>query len=340
MSKRHAKEEMTEFKRMASIDANNQYHLGNPITCAPKYNTEALAAIKKCEDGDKYIKDAALLIMEDGGLNLRQFADKMANAPSTKENQERMEAFWKEGRRMIVGIQELLEKKLIHHDLKPENVVYDEENHRMNLIDFGFLTRFSTIRKESAKSANWLSQMHWSYPPEIQLFNKKEYMKYASKTDKEKVRFVKTIIKDMNLKKKNIYTDAFRAFFSYVIPASLSSQEYDKMASLYFYHFEQMMVSLKPAEYKNFIDEAITTIDIYGLGIAFMYVLNHTGHLISGDFKEGLEQLFRKMITSNVFERISADDLLKSYDPLLENHVFMEKKGHQLRAHGYTPLNI
>mgnify|MGYP000368252659 CR=1 FL=1 len=39
---------------------------------------------------------------------------------------------------------------IIHHDLKPLNIVYNEEQNRLNFIDFGFMTKISSI-KEQAK---------------------------------------------------------------------------------------------------------------------------------------------------------------------------------------------
>jgi serine/threonine protein kinase len=309
MKTQNAKEEMEEYRNISSIDKKREYYLGKPELCEPRSDVPTKKAIAKCENAYKYKdpKDTRLLIMEDGGLHLKEYALKMAKMKVTPQNQEKMRTFWSEARRMILAVKDLLDHKMIHHDMKPENMVYDERIHRINLIDFGFLVDASKIRMDSAASKNWLSEMHWSYPPEIQFYNKTQFLKYASLTHDQKHDFVKKIAEDVSKKRENVFSDAWRVFFAYTLV--------DHRA--HFKDFEEMLQSLKPREYSAFLAKSMDTIDLYGLGIAFVYVLQHTGHLLEDSLKHKLADLFSRMISSNVFQRIGVDELLSNYDDIL-----------------------
>jgi serine/threonine protein kinase len=311
MTKRHAKAELKEYSTIAKVDKTKKYYLGKPDLCEPKVDAETIHAIEKCENAEKYkdVGNTDILIMEDGGLHLKDYADKMRRLAPTRENKEKMAAFWIEARRMLMAVKELLHHKVIHHDMKPENIVYDEKRGRMNLIDFGFMTTFAKIRKESVASKNWLSQMHWSYPPEIEFYNKHTFLKYASLTEEEKGEFVNAIYHAVLDKNDSVFSDAWHSFFYYVLP--VNSKTFIKQ---HFKDFEEMLLQLHPATYSAFLKQSMVTIDVYGLGIAFVYVLNHTSHLMELQQKISLESLFSKMISSNVFQRIQIDDLIKEYD--------------------------
>jgi len=306
MKKRHAKEEMREYRIIDKVDKAHKYYLGKPEECEPNDDPVTKRAIEKCSDAELYRENARLLIMEDGGLNLKDFSHEIGLS------KERMEAFWIEARRMILALKDMIQHKVIHHDMKPENVVYDESKRRINLIDFGFMTTFSKIRSESMRSRNWLSQMHWSYPPEIHFYDKNTFLKYAGYSPNQKRMFVDSMIRDVREKRKTVFGDSWGIFFHYVLKEGNRTQE-----TGFFKEFEEMMLLMRPSEYTSFLKRSMLTIDLYGLGIAFQYVLNQTGHLLDPSLKRDFADLFSRMISSNVFERIMVDDLLREYDEIL-----------------------
>ena len=140
--------------------------------------------------------DYSLLIMKNGGENLKQFAEKMHNMAKNDHNQRKMENFWIECHRLFKGVYEFLENDIIHHDLKPQNIVFNEENFRLNFIDFGLMQKKSKIRSTlNYKGEYWLTNFHWSYPLEIGFLNKSYYRLLLGKYQQERKKMIYEILK-------------------------------------------------------------------------------------------------------------------------------------------------
>ena len=60
-------------------------------------------SIDKCGKFDaSFIENYKLLLLKDGGINLKQFATKMKSKTVTPENKKKMEDFWVECHRMFL----------------------------------------------------------------------------------------------------------------------------------------------------------------------------------------------------------------------------------------------
>ena len=76
---RSAKKEMKEYVLIENIDRAKQFYLGKPTKCKVGYVESNVEAIEKCKMGDDVLDnydDYSLLIMKNGGENLKQFAEK------------------------------------------------------------------------------------------------------------------------------------------------------------------------------------------------------------------------------------------------------------------------
>ena len=83
-------------------------------------------SINKCKDFNiNSIDEYRLLIIPDGGIDLNQFAEKVQDMENNTKNKKQIMDFWLSGHILLKGIKEMLEKGIIHHDLKPGNIVYD-----------------------------------------------------------------------------------------------------------------------------------------------------------------------------------------------------------------------
>ena len=77
--------------------------------------------------------------------------------------------------------------------------------------------------------------------------------------------------------------------------------------------------------YNNFLNKALDTFDVYGLGLSFMHVLEKTQHLISKSFYDILNNLFSNMMTANLDKRLLINDVLNEYEKILENEGLLRK---------------
>ena len=69
--------------------------------------------------------------------------------------------FWMDISRIIFGLQVMNDKGIVHHDLKHQNIVYNQETGRANLIDFGLMTTKTKIQTAATKSRYGFGALHW-----------------------------------------------------------------------------------------------------------------------------------------------------------------------------------
>ena len=61
---------------------------------------------------------------------------------------------------------------MVHHDLKPDNIVYNEKHNSLKIIDFGLLKKKKDIIKDSEQNKYGFSKFHFNIPPELFFYNK------------------------------------------------------------------------------------------------------------------------------------------------------------------------
>jgi len=109
---RFATQEMDEYLAIQRADPENQFFLGVPMRCKPKQTVSNYNGVKKCSKGSMAVNadnktilpNFDLLILENGGMNLQDFAKSMEHKPATPENQKIMEKFWIECHRLFLGL--------------------------------------------------------------------------------------------------------------------------------------------------------------------------------------------------------------------------------------------
>ena len=183
---KHAKTELDEYLGIQRADPENQFFLGVPLHCKPKNTTTNYLSARKCDIGmdatntttKKILPDYDLLIMENGGMNLHDFAIYMCDKPATPENRKIMENFWIECHRLFLGLSVFLKENIIHHDLKAQNIVYNPTTNRVAFIDFGLMRPLDKVKKLVLSTGDGRiakNLRHWSFPVETLLYNKTFY---------------------------------------------------------------------------------------------------------------------------------------------------------------------
>ena len=214
----------------------------------------------------------------------------------------------KEMYRLMEFIKLLLENKYVHHDLKNNNILIDN-NMCFKVIDFGMIEYIPNYIKNCELGE--IYPLFVYYPFEIEYYEKSNYNNYDEVYNK------KNYIKYLN-KLKNIYN---RFFNNYYI-------------KIYQKEYEDMIKNIKNKSYHEFMNTSIISFDIYTLGLTLVfltekYTINDISKKkryyddYSDCFSENiyndyihfykLKEIIIKMITPNVFERIKIDDLLIEY---------------------------
>jgi serine/threonine protein kinase len=335
LEEKHAVKELDEYLGIQRADPYNKFFLGIPLHCKPKQTVSNYNAIKKCKMGKAAISDSPkqihpdfdLLIMENGGVNLKTFADEMFIKPVTSKNCKIMEKFWIECHRLFLGLAVFLKENIMHHDLKAQNIVYNPETNRIAFIDFGLMCPLDTEKSKILKGKNTKNLMHWSYPVESMLYEKTFY---------ESIKIKKQIIN--NLKAHGIQTAYDSAFLNNVLPFSNTGDDLVKrklIEGFLYYSMIDVIKSTSTISHEDFVNKSVRTFDLYGMAMGLMYVFNRTFHLLKGskskiDYRELFKHLvncfrpdsnrYTVMLALRYYEDVLAD-ILREDHIIFINHV-------------------
>ena len=136
----HATKELTETEKISAIDPSNNFHLGKPIPCKPMTQDNEFNHLKQmCDISSLKVANPArlsLLIMKDGGYNLKTFCKYHLNTYITAGNS--LSNMLHAVRGLFEGLVAFQANDLIHYDLKPQNIMFNPNTGRFYFIDFGF----------------------------------------------------------------------------------------------------------------------------------------------------------------------------------------------------------
>ena len=119
LKKEDANAELKEYKIISKIDKETQYYLGVPTKCNIKNTQKNKNDLDKCENNklkSAFVHDinsVSLLVMKDGGINLKEFAKK--NRDNGKNHH--LELFWIEMQRLFHGFAILQKHNILHYSL-------------------------------------------------------------------------------------------------------------------------------------------------------------------------------------------------------------------------------
>ena len=313
MTTKNMNQELKEYVLIARADPKNNFYLGKPETCPLGINPINRPPIEKCKMGKDIVQkpqDYSLILMKDGGTNWDEFADRMSHLPVNRQNTERMETFWVEARRMIYGVKAFIAHGIMHHDLKAQNIVYNEPTGRSNFIDFGLMEDIRETEAACSHNQYKFAVYHWSYPFETSLLNKPQFNQFAKASRAVRNTFITDFVKGYN-DPKNKRGDFVRTFFR---EAGIQNKA-DRNELLRMYQ-TFVMDKVPNVRYKDFLDVYFSKMDVYGLGLSMMYVLTRT-QKFTPEFAEKALPLFFYTLSPDPFMRYSIDQLLQEYDRIL-----------------------
>jgi serine/threonine protein kinase len=345
MKTEEAKKELNEFVVMENVDPDKEYYLGTPYSCkvAQKpYNKTSAEKCKRLRSADpkiaKNLSKYTLLVMEDGGDSLDIFAKK-ANAWTSADRFEKIERFWLEAHRMFMGVKAFLENGVIHHDLKPQNIVYNTATHRINFIDFGLMTQKKLVLTRSERSMHGLSIFHWSYPLENKFVNKNSYTTVASNTEKIKTDYIKRITTELRENKKTPESDAIRFFLYTACNKEGTVLKADEVMSQILKQFSETVLHVMipgDTHYSAMLNKCLDTFDSYGMALGLLNVLKNVHTMMNAGMVDDLSDLLLDMTNANVMKRIDIDTAIMRYEDILEKHGILARFNQHFNNHVLT----
>ena len=332
MTRRAAKKEVKEYEFIKKVDKDQKYYPGPPIQCDVD-PADAIREISpdecKLYEENPNINDYELLIYNDGGYDLKQFTTQHLDKYLASNIQEQTDKFFFNALRLFEGIEHFLKKDLLHHDLKPHNIVFDPTTYRFNFIDFGLVEKKSRLFNEILGEKNY-ENFHWSYPLEFGFLNysKPYYIKYFDRTSLTHIeKDFKSILdpKTKNIRDaKNMYNikpESFKTTFRYMenrlIPQSNDNRIEQMIDGLLRY------IPSTKEKYEMLVEKLLENVDIYALGFTMNHMINcfyDKGALTKNEYSR-YSRLFQQMFNSNVEVRTSftASEYKNWYEQILND---------------------
>jgi len=347
--KKHRDAEYEEFERIKNILGNDykKYMVDYKKKCTSKDYTETFA--KDCTTIEHNTSKAPLIIMQYGGNNLYNFVENYEKSKFSKTKEHEITEFWKSAENLFRGINFFHSKKFGHLDIKPDNIVYnmdktddedDEENkHKMLFIDFGKSYSFEDLKKnfenggkiekDGKVEVNRFptesgSINQFNYPFEVICYIKEiflDFKKYYKETKTyneftnnfypttQRIEVVLQVIFG-----KNNYSDIFNI-------KNFKNEMYDFFWKLFKKNEEneEENEEKKIIEYNTFIEESISKLDTFGLGISLFHVLSRTKKFVKENNKINLKNLFYNMIRPDLYKRYDSKKSLEIYLEILKH---------------------
>jgi len=309
MSSKNAIKELEEYVLIDKADPKAEFYLGKPETCKFEKSNVNNPPVSKCKIGKQILESNEnydLIIMNDGGDNLEDFAIKMKKASNNASNRKIMTKFWKEAKRLLLGVQAFLKHHMIHHDLKPQNIVYNSVSNRCNIIDFGLMENIIKSKWEAKHNMYGYSFYHWNFPTESIFLNKLEFQKFDNLRFTEKLNYCRKMI-EKNLEQMSV-------LYQYSMITTLDERgDHLKEWSDFF------LEDIGELHYNFLLDKSFETYDVYGLGLSLLYVLENTKHLTDENVYLNLKQLFYSMMRPNLIKRLSIEEAIERYNDILSS---------------------
>jgi serine/threonine protein kinase len=334
----HAKKEMAEYVVVKKADPKNEYYPGSPTICEMNYTVEKkgtellseedLESAKKCKlfvhNPSKY----KLLIIPDGGMDLDKYGTILKKTPSTLKTEESFEKFWIEVHRLFMGVSVFIKHNLVHHDLKPQNIVYNEETNRLNFIDFGLM------QKMRFDSANDMRERWFNYPPEVIYYYAPSYDNLVRMSDEA---ICKTVVAEF---KQPHNSRHLQAFLRYALGDKMSKDEYinEQAVKEYIRGCFKTVLALKThmkskEGWSALVQRSQKTFDIYGLGMSLKYMMHCGKHLLDEATFEMLFEITDQMTETNLHKRPYIDSLIDMYEEFLKDSGLLHKHGKKIVNH-------
>jgi len=324
LTKKNANGELKEFKLIKKADKKEDFHLGKPTSCFPDNNAENQTAINQCSRFNSFeIEKYKLLLLKNGGADLSNIEDKFKKLTVNTVNRRKLENFWLDMSRILYGSKVLMDNGMVHHDLKQQNIVYNEDTGRVNYIDFGLMMTTQEMLKK-ANGSRYPFGAHWSFPPDILFYNYVDYKRLTAREGRDRNTYIRNTFIN--------YNESLKIIEQYLMDKDENEMDFSLRIVKEFYETYHKLKN-SDDDYNRFITKSFETFDNYSIGFSLFSILKETKELIDEKLFNDLRLLFLSMMTFNVFERPSPSAVVDKYEFILKSNGLLEKYSMRFENH-------
>jgi len=353
MREKEATKEMAKYRIFQRADPDAQFHLGNLRMARP--SPQNAAVLSSMSDGKRIVRDLdnyRMILMDYGGMTARDYANKcrayaVAGAYNSAFKRD-VFAFWKDTRRLVHGLQAMAHHGVVHHDIKPSNLMYDVSGKRLNLIDFGLVNHTDHICKRARQGNYHLGIFYYNMPPELYFYDRARFEYWSRSSPEDREELLDEVLQSWQAARvaptstaptaTDLDTPYDEVEYSYADTMKLTERELKYLAE-----FERTLRSWQPGltgpslyqsmrdqfshfvlrelggqrDFDTFLQTSVTTIDTYGLGHTLLYCLVNMYYYLPRPFTLGMYALIKEMLHHDMLHRITVPVLVESYEALI-----------------------
>ena len=259
-------------------------------------NTEKCKNIKDIKDITDNPENFTIIQQLDGGKDLNSYI--LANI----NNEDNIKILNTKICNLIKhGVVEMNKKNVLHLDIKPENILIDENN-EVRIIDWGFAFQIPDTINDEVLRTNLYTGIMFNVLPSNILFDHCLFEGNTHHSDKQKDFLLKLleVINPTELSTEQVYKD-------YLIQILLKFTKD--------HHFD-------PTEYFNKVYRH--NVDIYSVLLTYCYILYYNDSL-NPSFKNGLKQLcYDYMFSPQIaIKKINVEKLITNLERVFEYKIFL-----------------
>jgi serine/threonine protein kinase len=340
MKKRDAKEEIREMDAIDKIDPTYKFHIHKPTLCELNTNQKYEKKIKGCRKislTPNNIKSLNILTMENSGKDFVKLINEYSNQSQTQENKNYMTNVWLSLIPIFEGLVTMRENEFAHKDISVNNILFNEQNNKSVLIDFGLALKIQdeiyNITRSYSTSCTF--KIHWSRPIESRYvllgnYNSPNMPNYNSPhmptiSDSllnpllDELRQNYHYNRNYDIKHR-IYSDAVRSFDNLKQTRTTKYIDREKTGLKWVDIRRAYTVDDTNGQYLRLVNAHVSKLDTYGLGLACIELLLNTHQLIDSKFGLDLLEIFYKMIHPDPFQRSLPTEAVQLYKQCLKKH--------------------
>ena len=327
MTKKAADEEIKEYSKINKLDKTSKHYLGMPLKCLVENNKESFNEIKQCKKSSKFLENKdklRLLVMEDGGLNLSDIFNNEFLNYSVEEKIHTCELIFIFLYDIFSSLKFFTKEQVYHRDIKLENIVFNRNERKMSIIDFGFMDSKNNLIKQAISDKYNLGVVWWSLAPYSLFINKNDFV------EANILQSNPNLVNKFMLDNKLYNGDQINYFFKRIT----SKNNIDKtlLRNTLLSQLKNTISYLKKTSHTQFLNEAFPALDVHNLGMVLLELIGYTKEYINNpEFMNELKSLGMSMINFDVYNHITIKQASIKYESILKKSGLLNKNKYWIR---------
>jgi hypothetical protein len=146
--------------------------------------------------------------------------------------------------------------------------------------------------------------------------NRKEYSILAKQTVLEREATFNRYMNAIRNRANIPFVTAFNTMIQYIYTRD-DAESKKEFVDKYWMGWKDLFMNIQTENYSVFLEKTLNGFDVFGFGLTLIYVLSRVRKWMKPDVVKKMNGLFFRMMTPNVFVRLSIEEVAAEYDKII-----------------------